>query len=285
MTSDDEFFAGIEPDQDQFRQMMQEVAESSVNYGIYFTPRSGSSWLTSVLRGSAYLGNPEEWFNPNFIPRIAASLHARNLDDYVGALRRRKRGKNGVFGFEITYFQMMKVFKDRRPWDYFSPDMKSFILVRRDIVMQAVSLYKATETNVFHSVSSDEETRKDADQKIRYDPEKIAKWAMHILNQELGLLEILDHLPGVPVPLYYEDIVSSPETTAALFSKHLGIDLSSGAPPQSKHIKIATDKNVAFKERFMSEERDFADALIASRAGLLERMRRLTRHSAAERVS
>ena len=59
-----------------------------LNYGIAFTPRSGSSWLSELLAGSGVLGNPVEWFNPNARGGAAELSDCDNIDDYFGYLPR-----------------------------------------------------------------------------------------------------------------------------------------------------------------------------------------------------
>ena len=67
-----EFFSDIVFDQER-HERIKKRAPAQTNYVIYFTPRSGSSWLTDVLQQTGQLGAAPEAFNPNFVPAIARS--------------------------------------------------------------------------------------------------------------------------------------------------------------------------------------------------------------------
>lgn len=60
------------------------TAPPSKAYSILFTPRSGSSWLTSILTQTKAMGTPSEWFNPELMPSSSRAKGARNLDQFVG---------------------------------------------------------------------------------------------------------------------------------------------------------------------------------------------------------
>ncbi|CAN0588975.1 unnamed protein product, partial [Ectocarpus sp. 12 AP-2014] len=63
-------------------------AEPMTRYVVFFTPRSGSSRLTDLATRTGALGKPGECFNPAFVPAIAQSYSARNLDEYTDLVMR-----------------------------------------------------------------------------------------------------------------------------------------------------------------------------------------------------
>jgi hypothetical protein len=57
---------------------MQRLSPADKCYRIFFTARSGSSWLTSVLSATNRLGFPEEFLNPNFVRSVASPSYSRH---------------------------------------------------------------------------------------------------------------------------------------------------------------------------------------------------------------
>src|SRR5579871_4778068 len=60
----------VEVDEAAFANEVRKTTPADRYYIIFFTPRSGSSWLTSVLSATRHLGYPEEYINPEFLPNI-----------------------------------------------------------------------------------------------------------------------------------------------------------------------------------------------------------------------
>ena len=73
-----------------FDAAMAALPAPDLRYIVHFTARSGSSWLTDIARQTGALGSPGEFFNPRFVPGIARSLGAPDMDRYVAALTRRR---------------------------------------------------------------------------------------------------------------------------------------------------------------------------------------------------
>ena len=63
---------------------------------------------------------------------------------------------------------------------------KYIYLTRRDLAAQAISLYKATETSVFHTNVQHSEEAISKLRSLQYDYEKIKEWYVHIDRQEKG---------------------------------------------------------------------------------------------------
>lgn len=254
----DTLFSGVVADPARFSADM-EKPEKPVLFVIYFTPRSGSSWLTDTLLQAKGLGFPQEWFNPNFVTQNARSLNASSMAQYIALLRRRHPGLGG-FSFEITADHIRSVFGDTSAYlAHFPPTLPAFYLRRDDIVLQAVSLAKAVRSNVFHSPYASAEDRKRAETSFDYDGAAIAKWLRHILNQELALEEMFEKHQISPLRLNYEGITTAgAEAVVARMRAHLGQKPRNPAQISPKHEKIGTDRNLEFGERF---RRDYPELI------------------------
>lgn len=243
-------FADVAHDRARFAEDMKKP-EGPVLFAIYFTPRSGSSWLTDTLVQARGLGFPQEWFNPPFVTQNASALNASTMQEYIALLRRRHPGLGG-FSFEITASHIDHCFGGARSYlAHFPGGLPSFYLRREDMALQAVSLSKAVQSKVFHSPYSSIEDRSRADTTVEYDGAAIAKWFRHILHQE-RVLEAMFAQHGIsPLRLSYEGITAAgAEAVVARFRAHLRQSARKSVGISPKHEKIGTDRNHAFAEQF-----------------------------------
>lgn len=172
---------------------------------IFFTPRSGSSWLTDVLSQTGELSHPAEYFNPNFVKNIASSLGVHEPEEYIRRVAARKASKNGIFGFELTFAQYRLI--DADILSLLSPE-HFFVLLRRDLIAQAVSLYRAVKSRVFHIT----EGQRPSVPEVAFDADEILRWAQHIRNQELGLQKLFREKDLEPKVLFYEDDIGDEDS-------------------------------------------------------------------------
>lgn len=255
-------------DQSKFKYWTSHGAPQKV-YSILFTPRSGSSWLTSVLSQTKMLGTPEEWFNPQLMPSSSRSKGARNIDQFIEAISRHEIHGN-VFGFEITHHQLISVFGSDDKFMSRFGQATFFWLIRKDIVAQGVSLDKMVKTNVSHSAINKDEDIKKGDVNYTYDPNSIKKWILHIRTAEKGTEKMLSTYGVSPIRISYEGITSSGEgEVTSMFFSNIGINAEVSESYCSGHRKIGTEKNNIFAERFRAENRDFLDSINSERAEMI----------------
>ena len=238
-------------------------------YQIFFTPRSGSSWLTGVLSSTMALGVPDEYFNPDFLLPNARSLNANNLTRYIAMLKR-KRAQGGVFGFEITYFQMLKTFGSELFYrQHFGPHIPAFYLFRKDIVKQAISLWKLADARIGHSTHVKQADIAKVDAILNYNQVEIRKWIMHILRQEVGFNRFFGQFGYKPERLCYEDITATDAVgVAKYFVGRLGIECKPLASAASDHEKIGSLLNEDFAARFCEEEAKFVEMIQSERRNM-----------------
>lgn len=227
-----------------------EVTRSGPNYLIFFTPRSGSSWLTEFLRSSKGMGNPGEWFNPNFIPVNAKRIGARYVDEYVSAISHIRRDRHThVFGAEITLPQLDVINDMVNIFEHFPIRGTHFFYLRRaDIVRQAISLYRATSTGEFHSTNLDEAGRRTA----AYNAVSIERMLRQILKQELGFADMFSRYGITPLALTYERMwEAGPEAILDFFTAPVLGDHSGGKPGRAmQHTKLDNPEVADWPERF-----------------------------------
>ncbi len=221
---------------------------------IYFTPRSGSSWLSDILSRTRCLGHANEVFNPRLMPRIAQTIQADTLPDYVDLIQRRLNTK-GVFSAEITWYQLEAVFGTGAEFMRHFGTAQAVWLIRRDIVAQAVSLAKMVSTRLSHAPQSDADSRDAAEQAFSYDPALIQYWLRHILHAEECTEAHFARHGLRPWRLDYETVTQAgAEAVTSAFAGHLGVALDRPAVTESAHTKLGTSQNMLFAERFRAEK-------------------------------
>lgn len=266
-------FANPDFDIEKFEREIEKQSASQ-SYVVYFTPRSGSSWLTDILRASKKVGIPNEWLNPNHVPNITKRINAHDVESYVGMLRR-KQVPGGIFGLEITYYQLHKIFPNTADFfTHFGPWTDSFYLIREDIVCQAISLSKAVSTGVYHSVVTPAEALERADEEYAYDPDHILTWLDHIRSLEIKTEAFFAKFDIEPLRLSYETITASAAATVNAFFRRLNVDATVDELPVSRHRRIATEKNGTFARRFRSENVSIIRELDVARKPLIGGARR-----------
>jgi trehalose 2-sulfotransferase len=135
---------------------------AAVNILICSTPRSGSMLLSDLFRQTQLLGVPMEYLNQDYVRqwsiRSNCAEKEESIGNYLSEVVRHRTTPNGVFGLKLHYFQMVQAWQRGKfsIVDYFSREKTLWIhLSRHDLAAQAVSLFRATQTN--HWLSTDSE--------------------------------------------------------------------------------------------------------------------------------
>jgi LPS sulfotransferase NodH len=169
----DDLVAGAAPNPEN-RALYDRLAGGvTVNYLILFTARSGSSWLTQAL--TRKLGTPEEYINPAFVRQVAEVVGANDRRSFIRGVQGRTH-TSGVFGIEATSEHIAR-FGEEQFFSLLTPNIVVFHLHRWNLVQQAISLFRATETGHYHSpqgVTPDNPP---------YDGDKIRHWLNYIATQ------------------------------------------------------------------------------------------------------
>jgi trehalose 2-sulfotransferase len=224
--------------------------EPAPKYLIAMTPRSGSSFLCDVLKNTRLMGRPGEMLSQLFIPNIVKSAPGRTPDEYLGQVMRVIKSRNGVSGLKASWFQ----FND---FQLAMEDPSVFLkfrfiyLTRRDLAAQAVSLYRATESNVFHTNVEHSSTELGKLAALRYDFAKIKEWHTHILAQERGWQKFFAEHGIYPLAITYEDIESDVSLVAKRIAGYIGRPRAAqNATAESIFKKIGERANVEWAAQF-----------------------------------
>ena len=237
-----------------FRNEMEKNSAPEKTYVIVFSARSGSTWLTSILSKTEALGYPEEYINPDFIRDVAQFLNTTDPSDFLEILKRRRKTKNEIFGIECRAVDILCIGEDLF---FKSFDKKTifFNLWRKNIVAQAISLYRAVTTGRFHSNDGKQEQTL-----ASYNAQAIKAWLEHIAEEENSNISMLEKQNKPFTNLCYEVIVKDRSGTIRLFADKLGVKMESFEIDNSENEdvqKIGDSWNVEAERCFRSEHPDF----------------------------
>jgi len=230
------------------------IPEPRSRYIIAITPRSGSSYLCDAMTRTRRFGNPSEVLNQQFIEEIMKKVPGRNADEYLRNLMRARKSANGVAGLKASWFQFRN-FHQALDDDGYLFDFRYIYLTRRDLAAQAVSLYKATETDIFHTNVKPSESAMERLQALEYDYEKIEEWYEHILRQERGWWYFFYRNRIVPLHITYEEIDEDLMAVLRRIATFVDVDPGNVVLPEgpSAFQKVRDYRNIEWAFRFSME--------------------------------
>lgn len=263
------------PDRQDAEKYRIEVARkpaANTRFVIWFTPRSGSSWLTDIASQTNRLSRPGECFNPGFVPVMAEKMNAATIDQYIEILLRR-RNTHDVFGCQLTLYHFNVCFPDPSVYMTWFGQAPCFWLIREDIVLQAISLARKQQTKIGHSTAADAATLARTDGDFTYDAKQIQHWLKHLTQAETGSERFFKRHGLSPLRLSYERlIVLPPATVVNVMARHIGIPPIDAGGLESGHRKIGTDLNADYAARFREEHPRLIARIDRERAPMLARL-------------
>ncbi len=237
---------------------LEATSDPHSKYIIAFTPRSGSSYLCDLLKNVKRFGMPDELLHGEFIPNIMENIPGRTPDEFIRNVLRRQKSKNGVSGLKASWFQFelfAQAMED--PVRLKDKDYRYIYLTRRDAFSQAVSLYRATATSVFHTnvpISPEAIHRLET---LEYDFAEISRWYDHIAVQERGWQEYFYENRIFPLCITYEDIEQDALQVLQRIATFVEVAPHGIAMPEQPSVfeKLGDTRNVEWAYRFAMERR------------------------------
>lgn len=156
---------------------------------------------------------------------------------------------NRIYGVKVLASQL-RVFGDRIDPFRELPNLELLRLRRKDVLGQAVSLARATQTSQFAAYHP--ERRPPA-----YDQGKIRRCLLGLTHQELLWDRIVERLGAAPLTFEYETFVLNPQDTVERVALLMGVAL-----PVSinwaliRHVVQRDELNTEWRQRFLAETGD-----------------------------
>ncbi|MDV6344294.1 Stf0 family sulfotransferase [Nitrosomonas sp. Is37] len=132
---------------------------------------------------------------------------------------------------------------------------KYIYLIRRDLYLQSVSLYKATESGVFHTNVEHKEEAKLKLNKLDYNYGKLGKWYKHIIVQESSWRRFFLLTNIFPLYIIYEEIEENIGNVIDRIFNYLNIknEARSTNSVESIFKKIGDRQSMEWTSRFALE--------------------------------
>ena len=196
-------------------------------YLICTTPRSGSNLLSALLESSGMMGQPSEYLNhTGTIPRLAKKHNLIDtnstiiLRKYLDFVINNRSSANKVCGIKL-FFNQLERFLD-------FPEMKEILkqchfifLTRKDLVAQAVSMYIATETNIWKSIKEDKSSR----DFVEYNESKINSILENLIKQNNKWSEFFGVNKLNYLEVTYEEILENSNQLCQDICSFCGVDV------------------------------------------------------------
>jgi LPS sulfotransferase NodH len=234
------------------------------SYVVCSTPRSGSGLLCRGLAGTGALGVPLEYFNP----ATRATLSERwrcgpDLQGYLDALHSRRATGTGVFGVKVHWDQLslVRAEAEARQNDHFvyeTPDAlldrlfprARFVrIVRQDLDRQAVSYWRALNSNVW-SVGIDGQSGMEAETPYSFEGiDSCRRWVEH---GELCWDRLLRARKEDALVVTYEELVANVARTVERVADYISPETSVTIPTPSTR-RQSDERSSELLERFRSD--------------------------------
>lgn|GEM_PF-1540250 len=218
---------------------------TGINYFICFINRSGSTLLTQALIRTKKMGLPGEMFNPEPITNVSTKNNLGSIEDYICWQKQAAIKNGGVFGAKVGTHQLAYLAKNGYLNKYF-PQPKFIYITRKDILLQAISLYIASKTGAWTSNSQ-------ANQTIAYNHKEILDRLVSITNTQ-AKFEFFFAANGInPLRIYYEDLDGELAETLGKVCRFVDIPQADAIElPEIGFKKQRTDINYQWAEQFRS---------------------------------
>ena len=168
-------------------------------YFVCSTPRCGSSFLCEALCLTNLAGVPTEYFDAETRDGFLSTWKV-SQGDYISTLLNKKTTPNGVFGCKTHFHQYKETFGvDALP--SLAKSTRYIWLSRRDLIRQAVSYWKAIETNQWAA------THHCTNDSPRFDFEQIDRLHQQIRYEQEQWQRFFERHQIKPLMLTYEEII------------------------------------------------------------------------------
>lgn len=178
-------------------------------YLICSEARTGTTWFGRLLRSTGLLGTPSEVFAD---PGRARLLESR--PGYFELLLDQATTPNGVYGFKIMSSQVGVA--GRAHWVSRLPALSFVYLERRDVLGQAISGVRATQTGQFRAEHT-------ALREPRYDRIAISRELTGICHRRARWHDYFARNGIQPLCFEYEGIAAAPQAAVAAIAELMGV--------------------------------------------------------------
>ncbi|MGC9523460.1 MAG: Stf0 family sulfotransferase [Anaerolineae bacterium] len=213
-------------------------------YTIWFSQRTGSTLLTTALAATGIAGKPEEWYETPEGVGFLAHYGVETPTALRDLLWARGTTPNRVFGAKVSFHEpMISEALSRwrelhgcppdasRPevWAHAFPNHRHIVMTRRNTVRQAVSWWRAIQSQAWHRPVGDDAAPPPEEEVYSFDA--IDRLVDEVVMREAGIQAFLAEAGIVPLTVVYEDFVADYAGTIRQVLAYLDLDTAIAIPP------------------------------------------------------
>ncbi len=240
------------------------------SYLICATPRTGSTLLCGLMASTKVAGQPESYFRqPDeqlWADRwdiVRSSDGIFEYSEFIRAALDAGRSENGVFAARIMwgtlnllFDRLSTVYPATAGGDYDLLNLafghtRFIYLNRDDVLAQAVSWYRAEQTDVWHDTAQEES--KQPKLEPRYDFDQIHNLVQTIEEHNSAWRMWFASVGIQPLMVRYEDLAADPVGVAREILDYLGLRLPPGRLIKTQNRRLADELNAQWIDRYRAE--------------------------------
>ncbi len=212
---------------------------------IAMTPRTGSTHLCAALAQTEGVAPPAEIFNPRDWV-VNAEMARRGTGLFADYIRSFNADSGPCFFFK-TSWQDFTPFASA--YKQIFPNLRVIYLDRKDVIAQAVSLYRAAESGTWHVRRGEALAAQKAGALDHLNFAHLDTWLERIEAEKRGWKRFFAAEGIVPMRLFYEDFASDVAKAIAAISANLGVALNCEIGPEVGFRKLGDAASAAWVER------------------------------------
>lgn len=212
------------------------------------TPRSGSTWMSTLANSTGVMGVADEWLQLSHLEKAKRNYTA---DEYFHMVMEKCVTENGRFAMKVFPSELYKIYY-HFGYDFVQRcaefhDITLVLLRRKDTLGQAISWSRAVQNRMWHSVGE-----KLAEE--RYDYRSICRRLFYV-ERGYQFLETYLNVYSYPYREFiYEDLVDNPSPYLEYIAEGLGVEIQDGWSSDLKILRDATTE--AWRVRFQEDVRE-----------------------------
>lgn len=205
-------------------------------YFIATTSRCGSTHLCRMLSSTGRLGTPAEYYNDRTQPQRMQHWSVSSELEYFQQILARTSSGNGVCGVKVATSAFDRMREGLGPtFELLRP--RYIWLRRRDELRQAISLYRATATDVWHWHAGQPRPA----QSPPFDARQIDNQLQAIRRANQQWQNWFAENQFQPLHLWYEDLVQQPNESVAAICRYV-IGNATGLCPPRSDLQVMRDE-------------------------------------------
>jgi LPS sulfotransferase NodH len=207
--------------------------------------RSGSEWFCQLLGATGRLGRPSEYLNTYWMRRFIAD-YPEDVPGQLAVAHRVGTTTNRRFAMKTHLVQLRRLVNEAA-FDEAFPAAVFVRLIRRDLVAQAVSLYRARFDNQYHAHVA-------AARHVAFDADAINRMLMELARTRCGWEVYFARTGTRPIVIAYEDLTADPLRAVSAVACHVGEQITRADISLPRPLVIQRDPvSEQWRDRFLAE--------------------------------